>query len=92
MKRTKRSSIVLSVLLVVSMSTLGCAAMGYHRIPPAGTAVTDTSEVFKQAAVGLRQKCQSPTGRCGCTIDGIQAPCSLVFACLSSGNCVRVAK
>lgn len=54
-----------------------------------GVAVTSTSPEFSAAARGLERACNLPAefGRCGCTLDGFQAPCDLVILCLEVGFC-----
>jgi len=52
-----------------------------------GTRVTSNSETYKSMAGGQQWWCSS--FGCSCTIDGQPATCSLVEACLSSGNCQR---
>jgi len=83
MKRTKSGLFVLTALLLFTLFVSGCAT---NPIPPAGTRVNSTSEVFKQTARGLQQDC-ARIGGCTCILDGIQTTCSLVFACLDAGFC-----
>jgi hypothetical protein len=52
-----------------------------------GTRVTASSEGYKSMSRGQQWWC-SQFG-CSCTIDGLPATCSLVAACLNSGNCQR---
>ena len=67
---------------LLAIALLGCAK---SPIPPAGTRVSTNSEVFRQAAQGLRDQC----ARLGCTcnLDGIETTCAVVFACLDAGFC-----
>lgn len=51
-----------------------------------GTKATTTSETYKGMAGAQRTWCEM-FGGCSCSIDGVQTTCSLVFACLKSGNC-----
>lgn len=89
MKPTKSRSILLATLLLTSTMLLpGCAAKN-DPIPPAGTSVTTTSEVFRQTARGLEQEC-ARIGGCTCILDGFQTTCAVVFACLDAGFCERV--
>ncbi len=88
MKRTKSELLVLTALLLCTLFVSGC---GRNPIPPAGTRVTTTSEVFRQTAKGLEKDC-ARIGGCTCILDGIQTTCSVVFACLDAGFCVKVAK
>ena len=53
----------------------------------AGTRVTAKSGDYKSMAQSQTPWCQ--TFGCSCFLDGIQTSCSLVYACLNSGNCVR---
>jgi uncharacterized protein YceK len=53
-----------------------------------GTRVSSNSEGYKSMARGQQWWC-STFGGCSCTIDGQPATCSLVEACLNSGNCQR---
>lgn len=71
---------------VVSVVLLGCTTG--NPVPSAGTRVSTTSDVFRQAAHGLQDQC----ARLGCTcnLDGIQTTCAVVFACLDAGFCERV--
>ncbi|MGH8685407.1 MAG: hypothetical protein ACREUM_08685 [Nitrosospira sp.] len=91
MKHTK-NGLLLAALFVFTLFASGCATQSRDPIPPAGTAVSTTSEVFRQAARGLQPDCGRFSSGCRCTLDGIETSCSLVFACLDSGNCERVAR
>lgn len=64
--------------LVLTMTLAACATTG--------TRVTSSSDTFKSMASGQKTWCEM-FGGCTCYIDGIQTTCSLVFACLNSGNC-----
>ena len=88
MKQAKSGSFVLAALLVCTLFVAGCTKKDSNPIPPAGTAVNTSSEVYRQAAKGLQPDCVR-TRNCVCTLDGIQTSCALVFACLDSGNCTR---
>jgi len=88
MKRTKSELFALTALLLCTLFVSGCAT---NPIPPAGTRVTTTSEVFRQTAKGLEQDC-ARIGGCTCILDGFQTTCAVVFACLDAGFCVKVAK
>jgi hypothetical protein len=90
MHTTKRDLFGLAALLSCSLIVSGCAPKDSNPIPPAGTSVTTTSEVFRQTASGLQQECER-IGGCTCILDGIQTTCAVVFACLDAGFCVRVA-
>ena len=78
-------------LLLCTMFLTGCDPNNSNPIPPAGTNVTSSSAVFKQAAKGLSEECER-LGGCTCILDGIQTTCSLVFACIDAGFCGQVAK
>jgi hypothetical protein len=54
-----------------------------------GTRVTAEGDTYRQMASNQRWWCNSMSGTCACTIDGQPATCSLVQACLNSGNCKR---
>jgi hypothetical protein len=88
MKRIKSGLFVLTALLLCTLFVSGCAT---NPIPPAGTRVNTTSEVFRQTARGLQQDC-ARIGGCTCFLDGIQTTCSVVFACLDAGFCQLVAR
>ena len=85
----KPVSRLLPLLLCAVFVTAGCKGEG-SGIPPAGTRVTSTSEVFKRTASDLQKDCELKGG-CTCILDGIQTRCSVVFACLDFGFCQRVA-
>ena len=70
---------MLAVAACIALSA--CAATG--------TRVTADTENYKQMARSQQWWCQSMTGTCGCTLDGQPATCSLVQACMNSGNCKR---
>lgn len=81
MKRTKNTLLALTALLSCTLLVSGCEKKDQNPIPPAGTSVSTTSEVFKQTARGLAQDC-ARIGGCTCILDGIQTTCAVVFACL----------
>jgi hypothetical protein len=68
-------------LAIAALCTLlgACAA--------ADTRVSSNSDFYK--TMGNSQQWYCKTFGCGCTLDGQPATCSLVQACLSSGNCQR---
>jgi len=84
MKRTKNTLLVLTALLSCTLLVSGCEKKDQNPIPPAGTSVSTTSDVFKQTARGLAQDC-ARIGGCTCILDGIQTTCAVVFACLDAG-------
>ena len=90
MERKMNGLIILSVLFLFLLLASGCEKMSKNPIPPAGTKVSASSEVFKQAASGLAGECDR-LGGCTCFLDGIHTTCALVFACLDAGFCERVA-
>jgi hypothetical protein len=79
----------LSTLLLCAVLLAGCPTKDHNPIPPAGTNVTSTSEIFKRTAVDLENHCAA-IGGCTCFMDGIQTTCAVVFACLDAGFCERV--
>jgi hypothetical protein len=76
----KRISSVLAVMLCATFA--GCASTG--------TKVSADSDMYKSMARSQQGWC-SQFG-CGCSIDGLPTTCSLVAACLHSGNCKQVAQ
>lgn len=91
MKRTKNGLFALATLVLCTLFVSGCEKNDQNPIPPAGTTVSTTSEVFRQTARGLEQDC-ARIGGCTCILDGIQTTCAVVFACLDAGFCERVAR
>lgn len=71
-------------LAIVAMCVLltACAS--------AGTRVTTKSDNYKSMAQSQTPWCQ--TFGCSCFLDGIRTSCSLVYACLNSGNCTRASQ
>ena len=57
-----------------------------------GTRVTTTSDAYRDMARTQQPWCSTFGSSCTCTIDGVQTTCSLVYSCVSSGNCVAAAK
>jgi hypothetical protein len=55
-----------------------------------GTRASSNSDTFK--AMGNSQQWYCKQFGCGCTLDGQPVTCSLVYACLRSGNCERAAQ
>lgn len=53
-----------------------------------GTRVNTTSDTYRQLARSQQAWCAQ--FGCNCYLDGVQTSCSLVAACLNSGNCQRV--
>jgi hypothetical protein len=72
-----RTSLFAAVVLGVMLA--GCAATG--------TKVSSTSTTYKDMAKSQGWWCGSFNSTCTCSLDGVQTTCSLVQACLSSGNC-----
>jgi len=91
MNRKKNRLFVSTAVLLCALFVSGCEKYGKNPIPPAGTSVTTTSEVFRQTAKGLAEDCDR-IGGCTCILDGIQTTCSVVFACLDAGFCQQVAR
>jgi hypothetical protein len=86
MKRTRRGLSVPTAALLCTLLITGCVREERGPIPPAGTRVTSTSEVFQRTARDLQGQCAA-IGGCTCFLDGIQTTCSVVFACLDAGFC-----
>lgn len=80
------NGLFVAALLSCTLFVSGCATKDTNPIPPAGTSVTSTSEVFRQTARGLQQDC-ARIGGCTCILDGFQTTCAVVFACLDAGFC-----
>jgi hypothetical protein len=89
MKRKKNILLMLTVSLLCILLLLSCGRESQNPIPPPGTSVSTTSEVFRQTARGLAEDCER-IGGCTCILDGIQTTCAIVFACLDAGLCERV--
>jgi outer membrane biogenesis lipoprotein LolB len=53
-----------------------------------GTRVSTASDTYRQMARSQQAWCAQ--FGCNCYLDGVQTSCSLVAACLNSGNCQRV--
>ncbi len=90
MTRTGTGFPMLAALFACSLSVAGCEPKGDNPVPPSGTNVSTSSEVFRQTARGLGAEC-ARLGTCTCILDGIQTTCAVVFACLDAGFCERVA-
>ena len=52
-----------------------------------GTSVTSSGDAYKDLAKGQQWWCNSFGSTCTCSIDGMKTTCSLVYACVNSGNC-----
>lgn len=92
MNRKKIKLFMLSTLLLGTLFVSGCGPKEcVDPVPPAGTRVTSTSDVFKRAAQDLG-KDAARMSDATCYIDGIQSSCSLALACLRNGWCVKEAK
>jgi len=70
------------------LAALLCGLLG--ACASTGTRVSSTSDMYKETAKTQQAWC-SQLG-CSCSIDGVPASCSLVSACLNSGNCQRAAQ
>jgi uncharacterized protein YceK len=79
MKKTAKGT----VLALIACAMLSACAS-------TGTRVTSNSDAYKSMASSQQWWC-SQFG-CGCTLDGQQTTCSLVQACLNSGNCQRASQ
>jgi len=65
--------------LILSTMLAACATTG--------TRVSTTSDTYRDLAKGQQTWCGAFGDTCTCYLDGIKTTCSLVFACLNSGNC-----
>lgn len=65
--------------LVVGLALGGCASTG--------TKVNSSSDGYRDMAKSQQAWCGTFPDSCACYIDGNRATCSLVYACMSSGNC-----
>ena len=61
-----------------------CAAAG---CATTGTRTTTESAAYKDMARSQQWWCGTFKDTCACSIDGMQTTCSLVAACMNSGNC-----
>jgi len=52
-----------------------------------GTRVSATSDGYRSMARGQEPWCGTFGDTCTCYLDGIKTTCSLVYACVNSGNC-----
>jgi hypothetical protein len=52
-----------------------------------GTRVSTTSDAYKDMAKSQQAWCGTFSDSCACSIDGNKTTCSLVYACVNSGNC-----
>ena len=52
-----------------------------------GTRVSTASDGYKDMARSQQWWCGTSKDNCTCSIDGVQTTCSLVYACMNSGNC-----
>jgi hypothetical protein len=90
MQPKKRAPAGLAALILCAAFVSGCQMMDRNTVPPDGTSVTSTSEVFRRTASDLQEDCDR-MGGCTCILDGFQTTCAVVFACLDAGFCERVA-
>ena len=77
-KRGWFTAVALGVLLT------GCASTG--------TQVSANSDNYKTLAKSQQPWCSTFGNTCTCAIDGMKTTCSLVYACVSSGNCKTAAQ
>ena len=66
-------------------AVVACALLAACASP--GTRVTSSSDPYRDMARSQQAWCNTFNSSCGCTIDGAPATCSLVYACVNSGNC-----
>jgi len=88
--RIRRSRSLQWMIPLVALAAIFLAGCPKPAEAPADEiAVTSTSAEFEAAAQALQEPCRNPAefGRCGCTLDGFQAPCDLVAWCLEVGFC-----
>jgi hypothetical protein len=76
-KRGWLMALALGVVLTVCAST--------------GTQVSSNSDGYKDLAKSQQAWCSTFGNTCTCSIDGMKTTCSLVYACLNSGNCKATA-
>ena len=67
------------VTAILACAVAGCATTG--------TKTTASSQGYKDLARSQQWWCGTFGQTCTCSIDGMQTTCSLVAACLNSGNC-----
>jgi hypothetical protein len=67
------------VALLTSLVLGACASTG--------TKVSSGSDAYRDMAKSQQGWCGTFPDSCTCYIDGNRATCSLVYACMSSGNC-----
>jgi len=65
--------------LVLSTMLAACASTG--------TRVSTTSDSYRSMARGQEGWCGTFGDTCTCYLDGVKTTCSLVYACMNSGNC-----
>jgi hypothetical protein len=68
---------LIGVLIAFAMA--GCATTG--------TSTSTESAAYKDLARSQQWWCGTFQSSCTCSIDGMKTTCSLVYACLNSGNC-----
>ena len=74
----KSKSGLLAALAAAAMLT-ACATTG--------TNVSSSSDSYKDLAKSQQWWCGTFGQTCTCSIDGMKTTCSLVYACVNSGNC-----
>jgi hypothetical protein len=65
--------------LILAFAVAGCAT--------SGTKTTTESKAYQDLAKSQQWWCSTFKQSCACSIDGMQTTCSLVAACMNSGNC-----
>ena len=64
-----------------------CIAVALAGCASTGTKVTSTGDSYKNMAQSQQWWCGNFGDTCTCTLDGVKTTCSLVWACVNSGNC-----
>ena len=65
--------------MILSVTLVACATTG--------TRVSTTSDGYRNMAKSQQWWCGTFGETCTCYLDGVRTTCSLVNACLNSGNC-----
>jgi hypothetical protein len=71
--------------LVIGAMLSACATSGTQ-------VVTTADSSYKDTARSQQWWCSNFSSSCACSIDGQKTTCSLVYACLNSGNCKAAAQ
>ncbi len=70
-----------------SLALMFCGLLG--ACASTGTQVSSDGGAYKTMASSQQWWCNGVGAGCECTMDGMKTTCSLVQACLSSGNCKK---